>query len=97
MEKTGVVMVTIGLLLVAVATILFFVAVSISTDEGKDEFEREQEEVSKEVMEMMMGEATSFFEALPLEKDLDLLRNVLYSGVWQKYDLKHKNAGKERV
>ncbi len=50
----------------------------------------------KEVMEMMMGEAASFFEALPLEKDLDLLRNVLYSGVWQKYDLKHKNAGKER-
>lgn len=53
MGKCGIVMIIIGLLLVAIAGLLFFVAVSISTDDGKDEFEREQEEISKEVMEMM--------------------------------------------
>lgn len=36
-------------------------------------------------LEMLIAEATSHFELLPLEKDLDLLRNVLYSGVWQRY------------
>ena len=50
----------------------------------------------KEIMEMMMGEATSFFEALPLEKDLDLLRNVLYSGVWQRYEFLRERQEKER-
>ena len=53
MGKCGIVMIILGLLLVAIAGILFFVAVSISADEGKDEFEREQAEISKEVMEMM--------------------------------------------
>lgn len=53
MGKCGIVMIIIGLLLVAIAGLLFFVAVSISTDEGKDAFEKEQEEISKEVIEMM--------------------------------------------
>lgn len=53
MGKCGIVMIIIGLLLVAIAGLLFFAAVSISTDDGKDEFEREQAEISKEVMEMM--------------------------------------------
>ena len=53
MGKCGIVMIIIGLLLVAIAGLLFFVAVSIATDEGEDAFEKEQEEISKEVMEMM--------------------------------------------
>ena len=51
------------------------------------------------MLEMMIGEATEYFEMLPLEKDLDLLRNVLYSGVWQRYHLlkkrREKKEGKE--
>ena len=47
------------------------------------------------MMEMMIGEATEYFEMLPLEKDLDLLRNVLYSGVWQRYYLLKKHREKK--
>ena len=36
-------------------------------------------------LELFLAEAAEHFERLPLEKDLDLLRNVLYSGVWQRY------------
>ena len=43
-----------------------------------------------ETLELFLAEAAEHFENLPLEKDLDLLRNVLYSGVWQRYwALKH--------
>ena len=43
-----------------------------------------------------MAEAAKAFEFLPLEKDLDLMRNVIYSGVWQRYTLKtEKVKGKE--
>lgn len=37
---------------------------------------------ARETLELLMGEATLAFEQLPLEQDLDLLRNILYSGVW---------------
>ena len=50
----------------------------------------------RESLEMLIGEATGFFEMLPLEKDLDLMRNVLYSGVWQRYEIRQQRAGKER-
>ena len=41
-----------------------------------------------ETLEMFIADAAEAFELLPLEQDLPLLRNVLYSGVWQKYELK---------
>ena len=53
------------------------------------------ESFTLEVLEMFIGEAVSWFEALPLEKDLDLLRNVLYSGVWQRYYAMRNRREKE--
>ena len=44
------------------------------------------EEFVHAVLEMMLGDAADFFEMLPLKKDLDLMRNVLYSGVWQCFE-----------
>ncbi len=43
------------------------------------------EDFCRETMEMMIADAAERFEILPLEQDLDILRNILYSGVWQKY------------
>ena len=37
------------------------------------------------VLTMLMGECTEAFERLPLVQDLDLLRNILYSGVWTRF------------
>lgn len=50
----------------------------------------------QETLEMLIAEAVEHFEVLPLEKDLDILRNVLYSGVWQRYYglRQRKNRGK---
>lgn len=39
-------------------------------------------------LELCIGEAAAAFERLPLEEDLDLLRNILYSGVWTQYTAK---------
>jgi len=51
----------------------------------------------RETLELFIAEATQAFELLPLEENLDIMRNVLYSGVWQRYLLKtEKRArGKE--
>ena len=38
-----------------------------------------------QALTMLIGDCTLAFERLPLEQDLDLLRNILYSGVWARY------------
>lgn len=38
------------------------------------------------LMTMLLADSTAAFERLPLVQDLDLMRNILYSGVWQRYN-----------
>lgn len=54
------------------------------------------DEFARNILELLISDATEAFEILPLEEDLDLLRNILYSGVWQRYVLQiEKKYGKE--
>lgn len=49
---------------------------------------REQEGfegLCEDSLTMMIAECAAVFETLPLEKNLAILRNVLYSGVWMRY------------
>ena len=34
---------------------------------------------------LMMGDCAKAFEMLPIVQDIDILRNILYSGVWTRY------------
>ena len=45
------------------------------------------------ILTIMIGECCDAFERLPLTQDLDLLRNILYSGVWTRYQ---KHISKEQ-
>lgn len=48
---------------------------------------REDQEYETKIMEiltMMMAEAADTFEMLPIEDNIDILRNILYSGVWNR-------------
>jgi len=40
-----------------------------------------------ELLTMLIGDCTFEFEKLPLVQDMAIMRNVLYSGVWQKYQI----------
>lgn len=44
------------------------------------------EERVKEMLCMMMGECSAEFERLPCLLDIDILRNILYDGVWNRYN-----------
>ena len=54
------------------------------------------EEFCKETLELFVAEAAQSFEILPLEQDLDLLRNVIYSGVWQRYIMITEKKNRKR-
>ena len=43
-------------------------------------------EEALEILRQPMGQAAEAFEALPLIQDANLMRNILYSGVWQTYN-----------
>lgn len=46
-----------------------------------DEFE----DKCKEILELMISEATMAFERLPIIENANLIRNILYGGVWTRY------------
>jgi len=41
--------------------------------------------ICKDAMTMAMADCAAAFEELPAVQDADLIRNILYSGVWAKY------------
>ena len=45
------------------------------------------EEEKLTILKMLLGECARVFEMLPLISDVDIMRNILYSGVWQQYAL----------
>lgn len=50
--------------------------------------ENDFDEKCKEMMTYVLAECTSWFERLPCVQDIDILRNILYVGVWEKFDKK---------
>lgn len=54
------------------------------------------DEKAKEILRMMAGAATRAFERLPIVEYLDILRNILYSGIWvRRPDKKRCSTGKD--
>lgn len=53
----------------------------------KEAYEKEDfEESAGQVLLMMMAECSKAFERLPIVENVQILRNILYSGVWSRYD-----------
>lgn len=54
------------------------------------------EEICKDGLTMMIADSADAFEELPIVRDADLIRNILYSGVWAKYGyIQNKKAKKK--
>lgn len=52
----------------------------------KKEHEQDFEVIVKLMMTSMMSECAKSFERLPIIRYADILRNIIYSGVWTKYE-----------
>ena len=48
--------------------------------------QEDYEERMKQILCMMIAESTAEFERLPCLVDVDILRNILYDGVWNRYN-----------
>ena len=54
------------------------------------------ETLVRDSLTMVIAECTQAFEMLPLVQDVDLLRNILYSGVWTRYRQKQWKPGRDQ-
>ncbi len=57
----------------------------------------EQDSVCQEMLTLLMARCTETFETLPLVEDMEILRNILYSGVWTRCEgirRRHEGGGK---
>lgn len=50
----------------------------------------------QETLTALIGEAAMAFETLPLVQDAEILRNILYSGVWTRFAMLQRKRQKER-
>lgn len=61
----------------------------------KAESEEEFEKSAYTILNMMMAECCRAFEKLPIIENVEILRNILYSGVWCRYEMVRKKREKE--
>lgn len=59
--------------------------------------EEDYEERIRQILCMMIAESTSEFERLPCLADVDILRNILYDGVWNRYNKIQRKKNEERI
>lgn len=57
--------------------------------------EPEFEEDCHTILTMMMARCCKEFEKLPLLENVEILRNILYSGVWCRYEIVHQKRQKQ--
>ena len=55
----------------------------LASYEGREDYEA----FVKRSLTLLIAECTEAFEELPLVKDMDILRNILYAGCWSRYQL----------
>ena len=70
-------------------------AVDYSRDEKKHSYNpltalEVRPEDARPLLMQTLGGASEILETLPLVQDIDILRNILYSGVWQVYNISMK-------
>lgn len=68
-------------------------AAALPPDPSSETFEEEV----RMILTMMMAECAKCFETLPVLNNVEILRNILYSGVWSKFeDIGARRRGEER-
>lgn len=58
------------------------------------------EEQSRNILVLMMAECSKEFEKLPILDNIEILRNIIYSGVWYRYEMvrtERESKEKERT
>lgn len=53
------------------------------------------DEKCEQMLNHVLAECATYFERLPCVEDVEILRNILYAGVWERFDKKRKEQESE--
>lgn len=63
----------------------------------KDKFENDNfQDYCYHILEMMISKSSFYFEKLPIIENVDILKNIIYSGIWTKFELIKKKRSEEK-
>ena len=63
----------------------------------KDKFKNNDfQEYCYHILEMMISKSSFYFEKLPIIENVDILKNIIYSGIWTKFELIKKKRSEEK-
>lgn len=48
------------------------------------------------ILEMMISQSSFYFEKLPIIENVDILKNIIYSGIWTKFEMIKKKRMEEK-
>ena len=65
-------------------------------DKKRGRYNPLESNADESVLEVLMGEVAQLFEALPLLRDAEIIRNIIYSGVWLRYRAEKKKRGESQ-
>ena len=65
-------------------------------DKQKGRYNPLESNADESVLEVLMGDVSAIFEALPLVQDTEIMRNIIYSGVWIRYRAEKNKRGERR-
>ena len=51
----------------------------------------------KTILTMIMAECCKEFEKLPVIENVEILRNILYSGIWYRFDMVSQEREKKQA
>ena len=54
------------------------------------------DEKCREMLNLVLAECTNYFEMLPCIEDAEIIRNILYAGVWEKFEKKQQEKEGEK-
>lgn len=54
------------------------------------------EEYCYHILEMMISQSSFYFEKLPIIENIEILKNIIYSGIWTKFELIKKKRMEEK-
>lgn len=66
--------------------------IKLSKEKSQDEYET----ICRCMMTCQVGECAKSFERLPVLQHAEIIRNILYSGIWSKYEILQKKRKKRK-
>ena len=63
-------------------------------DKKKGRYNPLESNKDESILRVLMGEVAQLYDILPIVQDADIIENIIYSGVWVRYNMEKRRDEK---